>query len=177
MRKECADIVFDAVVVGSSRTHPVLIIESEGSNLTESRRRQIAAQIVDKTAHTNQGMFPYERIKDPAWIIVLEKGSLPRTKVCRMIITHLREDPLLIPRHVASRRRATFGMCFPTVAAGWPAYGISREQTLTSEPPDATPQRKSSKPRSMPCSTRNRSSMASVLAFSELRRSHPKTHL
>lgn len=106
MRKECADIVFDAVVVGSSRTHPVLIVESEGSNLTESRRRQIAAQIVDKTANTNQGMFPYERIKDPAWIIVLEKGSLPRTKVCRMIITHLREDP---PSHSTSCREQEKG--------------------------------------------------------------------
>ena len=81
VRKECADIVSDALVVGSSRAHPALIVETVARGLDARGRRRVAETVVVRIAKGSAGLFPYERITDPRWVIVGERGCLLRNKV------------------------------------------------------------------------------------------------
>ena len=108
MRKTCADIVFDAVVVGAGQKFPCLIVETLQSGLDESARWRAAKTIVERIAAHPAHLFPHERIEDPRRVIVIDQGRLVRTQVC---ITHL-----LVPRRAAAdsdtcRTRGTFGTC------------------------------------------------------------------
>lgn len=85
VRKSCQDVVHDAVVVGSGKSFPVVIVESAQSGLDEAARRAVAQTIVERTAEHSSRLFPHERIEDPRRIIVVEQGTLVRTTVS----THL----------------------------------------------------------------------------------------
>ncbi|KAI8976643.1 acetyl-CoA synthetase-like protein [Trametes punicea] len=80
VRKTCADLVHDAVVVGSGRTAACLVVESARDGLSEEQRREVARTISARTADFNKRLFPHERIEDPKRILVVDKGTLPRTK-------------------------------------------------------------------------------------------------
>ncbi|OSD01388.1 acetyl-CoA synthetase-like protein [Trametes coccinea BRFM310] len=80
VRKACTDIVHDVVVVGSGRAFPCLIVESAAGGLTDEERRAVADQVITRTTGLVQGLFPHERIQDPRRVLVVEKGSLPRTR-------------------------------------------------------------------------------------------------
>ncbi|KAI0657005.1 acetyl-CoA synthetase-like protein [Cubamyces menziesii] len=80
VRKTCADLVHDAVVVGSGRTHACLVVESAASGLSAEQRHELAQTVAARTADFNKRLFAHERIEDPKRIIVVERGTLPRTK-------------------------------------------------------------------------------------------------
>ncbi|CDO77060.1 hypothetical protein BN946_scf184473.g4 [Trametes cinnabarina] len=79
VRKACPDIVHDVVVVGSGRAFPCLIVESPDEGLTDDKRKEVAEQVIKRTADLLLGLFPHEQIQDPRRVVVVEKGSLPRT--------------------------------------------------------------------------------------------------
>ena len=81
VRRECADIVIDALVVGSSRLHPALIVETVEKVQSEVARQELAAEIVGRIAGASRNLFTYERIADPKWVIVVDKGQILRNKV------------------------------------------------------------------------------------------------
>ena len=71
----------DAVVVGSGRTHACLVVESAAGGLSAEQRHELAQAVAARTADFNKRLFAHERIEDPKRIIVVEPGTLPRTKV------------------------------------------------------------------------------------------------
>ncbi len=68
-------------MVGTGRLYPVLIVESAASGLSEEDKKRISQEIVDRTAEFNRRLFIHERVEDPKRVFVVEKGTLPRTKV------------------------------------------------------------------------------------------------
>ncbi|KAI0676592.1 acetyl-CoA synthetase-like protein [Trametes maxima] len=80
VRKTCQDLVHDAVVVGSGRPFPGLIVESAIDGLDEAKGKKVAQTIAERTAELNKRLFAHERIEDPKRILVVDRGTLPRTK-------------------------------------------------------------------------------------------------
>lgn len=78
-----AGLIHDAVVVGDGRNLAGLVVEAAEGPLDDAKRQELAQEIVKRATEFNRGLFPHERIEDPERIIVVEKGSLPRTKVRR----------------------------------------------------------------------------------------------
>lgn len=81
IRKMCSDLVHDAVVIGLNRPLPCLLVESFSDDLDANTCHKLATEIVSRTSPFNERLFRYEHIDDPKRILVLEKGTLPRTKV------------------------------------------------------------------------------------------------
>ncbi|KAJ7246935.1 putative amp-CoA ligase [Mycena rebaudengoi] len=80
VRKTCADLVHDVVVLGTDRRCPVLFVETSKDISDDSQKLELSNEIIRRTAVFNQRLFLYERIEDPKHIRILSKGALPRTK-------------------------------------------------------------------------------------------------
>ncbi len=85
MRKACPELVHDVVVVGSGRVFPCLIVESAVDGLADEKRSGVAEEIVKRTAELNKSLYAHERIQDPSRVLVVEKGTLPRTRVSAIL--------------------------------------------------------------------------------------------
>ena len=82
VRKACVDLIHDAVVVGSGRKVPALIVElPSAEELQGDKKKSVADEVVKKLADLNASAFPHERVDDPARVFVVARGVLPRTKV------------------------------------------------------------------------------------------------
>lgn len=81
VRKTCEGLVHDAVVIGSGRTAPVLVVESTESALDVPAQAVLVHTIIERTAEFNKRAFAHERIEDPKRILIVDRGTLPRTKV------------------------------------------------------------------------------------------------
>ena len=83
VRTACAGLIHDAVVVGTGRALPCLVVEAdalEGEN-SDQARADLAQRVVERIAERNARVFKHERIEDAARVFVVAKGELPRTKV------------------------------------------------------------------------------------------------
>ncbi|GJE85478.1 hypothetical protein PsYK624_015570 [Phanerochaete sordida] len=104
VRRECADIVGDALVVGSGRIHPVLLVETlaaptqppdeslalrphapDGHTMNTSHAKHVkeaklATEIVRRLEPLCGTLFPYERIARPHQVLVLPPGALLRNR-------------------------------------------------------------------------------------------------
>ncbi|TFK91197.1 acetyl-CoA synthetase-like protein [Polyporus arcularius HHB13444] len=80
VRKTCADIVHDVVVVGTGQKFPCLIVEAAESGLNANARRSVAKTIVERMTEHPMRLFPHERIQDPGRIIVVDQGRFVRTQ-------------------------------------------------------------------------------------------------
>ncbi|KAI0312049.1 acetyl-CoA synthetase-like protein [Amylostereum chailletii] len=80
IRSECSDIVHDVVVVGTHRKYPCFVVESAMKGLDNDRRENVAREIVTRMASFNERQFAHERVQDPKRILIVEQGTLPRTK-------------------------------------------------------------------------------------------------
>ncbi|EKM58135.1 uncharacterized protein PHACADRAFT_206972 [Phanerochaete carnosa HHB-10118-sp] len=98
VRNACADIVGDALVVGNGRAHPVLLVEAlptapvdRASDRALGTRDtsvsspcqmcgHLAEEVVRRLAPFNRTLFPYERIADVRWVLVLPPGALVRNR-------------------------------------------------------------------------------------------------
>ncbi|EJF57818.1 acetyl-CoA synthetase-like protein [Dichomitus squalens] len=80
VRKTCADIIHDAVVVGTGRLHVCLVVESAVNGLNDEEKLALSRTIIDRTAEFNTRLFKHERVQDPKLVLVVDKGALPRTK-------------------------------------------------------------------------------------------------
>ncbi|EIW55359.1 acetyl-CoA synthetase-like protein [Trametes versicolor FP-101664 SS1] len=80
VRKTCEGLVHDTVVIGSGRTAPVLVVESTESALDVPAQAVLVHTIIERTAEFNKRAFAHERIEDPKRILVVDRGTLPRTK-------------------------------------------------------------------------------------------------
>ncbi|KAF9461626.1 acetyl-CoA synthetase-like protein [Collybia nuda] len=82
VRSCCADIIHEAVVVGSNRPAPCLFLEIREDIPfdTAIEKERIVQTVIQRMAPFNQRLFPYERIDESIRIHMLAMNSLPRTK-------------------------------------------------------------------------------------------------
>lgn len=82
IREACGDILYDVVLLGENRPLPCLFVEALPSLEGDQEHVRLAAEIVTRMSTFNEKLMLHERIIDPKRIHILDKGSLPRTKVC-----------------------------------------------------------------------------------------------
>ena len=83
-RKACEGLIHDAVVVGSGRKLPALLIELPTTDAPNAETKErIAKEVISRLTELNAKAYPHERIDDPARVFVVAKGALPRTAVSR----------------------------------------------------------------------------------------------
>ena len=76
-RQACGDLIAECVVVGNGRPSPALFVEAaDGVAMDEARLRR---EIVRRTRHFHARRYLHERITNARMVVVVEKGSLPRT--------------------------------------------------------------------------------------------------
>ena len=73
-------------MVGTGRRWPCLIVESAAGGLTPEQKSAVSETIVERTADFYKNLFPHEKIQDPKRILVVEKGTLPRTTVSALAL-------------------------------------------------------------------------------------------
>lgn len=112
VRKACPELVHDVVVVGSGRAFPCLIVESAVDGLADEKRPAVAEAIMKRTSELNKSLYAHERIQDPRRVLVVEKGTLPRTRVS--VITFGLVSDHADHNIVCFRRREISGMLSPT---------------------------------------------------------------
>ena len=78
-------------MVGTGRLYPCLVVESVAKGLAEADRQRISREIVNRTAEFRTRLFPHERIEDAKRVLVVEQGTLPRTKVSGCLVCVLQE--------------------------------------------------------------------------------------
>lgn len=79
IRRCCGDIIYDVVIVGSSRPDPCMFAEVR-SEIDATKEEELIQTIIERMAPYNERLFPYERIDDAKRIRLLAQGTLPRTK-------------------------------------------------------------------------------------------------
>ncbi|KAI0271339.1 hypothetical protein BC834DRAFT_818549 [Gloeopeniophorella convolvens] len=75
VRATCGDLITDCIVVGNGRPSPALFIESN-SDIPQPKLKR---EIIRRTRQFHSRRYLHERIASADMIVVLEKGSLPRT--------------------------------------------------------------------------------------------------
>ena len=78
-------------MVGTGRLHPCLVVESVAKGLADADRQRISQEIISRTADFRTRLFPHERIEDAKRVLVVEQGTLPRTKVSGRLVCNRRE--------------------------------------------------------------------------------------
>ena len=75
VRVTCADLVAECIVVGNGRPSPTLFVEPKIQGNDEKLKRDI----VRRTRHFHARRYLHERITATRFVVVVPKGSLPRT--------------------------------------------------------------------------------------------------
>ncbi|KAH9937144.1 acetyl-CoA synthetase-like protein [Fomitopsis serialis] len=75
VRATCGDLVAECVVVGYGKPSPALFVEPKGEIEGEKLRKDI----IRRTRHFHSRRYMHERIVDPKFVVVVPKGTLPRT--------------------------------------------------------------------------------------------------
>ncbi|KZT05908.1 acetyl-CoA synthetase-like protein [Laetiporus sulphureus 93-53] len=75
VRSSCGDLVSECVVVGNGRPSPALFVEPKG--LVDGEK--LKKDIIRRTRHFHSRRYIHERIVSTHFIVVVSKGSLPRT--------------------------------------------------------------------------------------------------
>ncbi|KAI0068384.1 acetyl-CoA synthetase-like protein [Artomyces pyxidatus] len=71
----CADLVSECIVVGNGRPSPVLFIEQA----TDMPHNKLKREILRRTRQFHSRRYLHERITSADMIVIVEKGTLPRT--------------------------------------------------------------------------------------------------
>ncbi|KAI1784535.1 acetyl-CoA synthetase-like protein [Ganoderma leucocontextum] len=76
-RQMCGGLIAECVVVGNGRPSPALFVElADGVAMDEARARR---EIIRKTRHFHARRYLHERITSAKMVVVVPRGSLPRT--------------------------------------------------------------------------------------------------
>ncbi|KAJ7595197.1 hypothetical protein C8J56DRAFT_774849 [Mycena floridula] len=75
VRRVCADLIIDCVVVGQNRSGPALLVEAT------TKDADLPDIIIGRLSGFNEGRFAHERVDDPRLVLIVEAGTLPRTAV------------------------------------------------------------------------------------------------
>jgi len=106
VRATCGELVFECVVVGNGRPSPALFVEA--SERCAMDPEELKEEIVRRMSEFNSRRFIHERINSTKHVIVVERGTLPRTatkgNVRRQAVEHQYTELLdgiydTVPRH------------------------------------------------------------------------------
>ena len=75
VRATCGDLVTECVVVGNGRPSPSLFIETN----SEMPHPKLKREVLRRTRQFHSRRYLHERITSADMIVIVEKGSLPRT--------------------------------------------------------------------------------------------------
>jgi len=75
VRTTCGDLVTECVVVGNGRPSPALFIETS----SDMPQPKLKREILRRTRQFHSRRYLHERITSADMILIVEKGSLPRT--------------------------------------------------------------------------------------------------
>lgn len=76
VRMTCADLVDECVVVGNGRPSPTLFVEAKNDGTNEDRLKR---DIIRRTRQFHSRRYMHERITSPNFVVVVARGTLPRT--------------------------------------------------------------------------------------------------
>ncbi|KAF8520046.1 hypothetical protein JB92DRAFT_2895881 [Gautieria morchelliformis] len=77
VRTACSELIGDCIVVGSGRPSPALFVEPAKDDMDHAKLR---ADILEKTQDFHARRYIHERITDINLVIVVNRGTLPRTE-------------------------------------------------------------------------------------------------
>lgn len=76
-RQTCADLIGECIVVGNGRPSPALFVEpAQGVQMDDARLRR---EIIRRTRHFHSRRYLHERITSQKMVVVVPRGTLPRT--------------------------------------------------------------------------------------------------
>ena len=78
-RETCADLVAACVVVGNGRPSPALFVEPAEGALEKLGAARLKSAIIRRTRQFHARRYLHERITDARCVVVVERGTLPRT--------------------------------------------------------------------------------------------------
>ncbi|KAH6886823.1 hypothetical protein B0T10DRAFT_490379 [Thelonectria olida] len=102
----CAgDLIHTVVVVGAGRPSPVMVVEprdeiscADDGRLSHTQVDQLSKEVLQRITPFHQRRYKHERIDDAQFILVVQKGSLPRTttkgNIRRKEVEHMLKDQL-----------------------------------------------------------------------------------
>jgi acyl-coenzyme A synthetase/AMP-(fatty) acid ligase len=73
----CSDVVTSCIVLGTGRISPTLVVEVGDINSEEAKR--IPKLVVQRLKGWMEKRYPHESIVEEKFVVVVEKGELPRT--------------------------------------------------------------------------------------------------
>ena len=79
MRATCGELVFECIVVGNSRPSPTLFIEA--SEKCDMGTEKLKEEIITRTKQFHSRRYIHERIISTKHIVVVDRGTLPRTVI------------------------------------------------------------------------------------------------
>ncbi|KAF8214043.1 hypothetical protein K438DRAFT_1956145 [Mycena galopus ATCC 62051] len=74
-RLMCGPLISDCIVVGTGRPNPILVVEP-GADIDQDK---LKIEIIRKTRQFHSRRYIHERITSPNMVILVPRGSLPRT--------------------------------------------------------------------------------------------------
>lgn len=77
VRATCGELVFECIVVGNGRPSPALFVEVPENCAMDSER--LKKEIIKRTRQFHSRRYVHERITSTKHVIVVERGTLPRT--------------------------------------------------------------------------------------------------
>ena len=77
VRATCGDLVFECVVVGSGRPSPALFIEPSEKCVMDDEK--LKEEIFGRMREFNSHGYVHERIASAKHVVVVKRGTLPRT--------------------------------------------------------------------------------------------------
>ncbi|OJT07559.1 hypothetical protein TRAPUB_1582 [Trametes pubescens] len=76
-RQTCGDLIAECIVVGNGRPSPALFVEpAQGVQMDDARLRR---EIIRRTRHFHSRRYLHERITSAKMVVVVPRGTLPRT--------------------------------------------------------------------------------------------------
>ena len=77
VRATCGELVYECVVVGNGRPSPALFVEASERCTMDSE--ELKEEIIRRMNEFNSRRFVHESITSTKHVIVIERGTLPRT--------------------------------------------------------------------------------------------------
>ena len=77
VRATCGELVFECIVVGNGRPSPALFVEASEKCTMDAER--LKKEIIRRTRQFHARRYIHERITTTEHVVVVERGTLPRT--------------------------------------------------------------------------------------------------
>ena len=77
VRATCGELVFECIVVGNGRSSPALFVEASEKCTMDTEK--LKKEVIRRTRQFHSRRYIHERITSTKHVVVVERGTLPRT--------------------------------------------------------------------------------------------------